>query len=153
MKRIYLILTFLVLLTSCERYVVEISDVTLSGEYVISKIDTKDSTYTTGSTYINNTLPSPFDTIEINHFYIQMDYAQIYLNDTSVSSPRKWEYKKFYRILGNNSYSSGYLQFDLSREILFLIEEDGFESLQLKSAGDWFGNKQAMTLYLTRIGP
>ena len=39
----------------------------------------------------------------------------------------------------------------------FLIEDDGFESLQLKSAGAWFkgkfGEKQVMTLYLTRVGP
>jgi len=178
MKRICLILTFLVLLTSCERYVVEISDVTLSGEYVISKIDitnvdqntTRDSLYTIGSTYINNVLPDPFDTIEINRFYLHMDYASIRLNllGVSLSGQDMWQYGSspneiFYNVLSNNSYSNGYLQFDYissdgsSRRMLFLIEDDGFESLQLKSAGAWFkgkfGEKQVMTMSLTRTGP
>jgi hypothetical protein len=43
------------------------------------------------------------------------------------------------------------------RTLTFLIEDDGFESLQLKSSGTWFkgkfGEKQVMTLYLTRVGP
>jgi hypothetical protein len=79
-----------------------------------------------------------------------------------------WQYGSspneiFYRILSNNSYSSGFLQFDYVtsdgsvRTLTFLIEDDGFESLQLKSTGAWFkgkfGEKQVMTLYLTRVGP
>jgi hypothetical protein len=79
-----------------------------------------------------------------------------------------WEYgaspnEIFYRILGNNSYNSGFVQFDYVasdksvRTLTFLIEDDGFESLQLKSSGAWFkgkmGEKQVMTLYLTRVGP
>ena len=35
MKRIVGVLMFLILLSGCERYVVEISDVTLSGMYVV----------------------------------------------------------------------------------------------------------------------
>jgi hypothetical protein len=39
----------------------------------------------------------------------------------------------------------------------FIIEDDGFETLQLKSSGAWFdgkmGQKQMMTLKLTRVGP
>lgn len=178
MKKIYLILTFLVLLTSCEKYVVEKSDITLSGKYVVSKIDitnvdqntTRDSLYTIGSTYINNVLPDPFDTIDINRFYIHMDYASIRLNLLGVSPSGRdmWQYGSspneiFYNVLSNNSYSNGYLQFDYissdgsSRRMLFLIEDDGFESLQLKSAGAWFkgkfGDKQVMTMSLTRTGP
>jgi hypothetical protein len=79
-----------------------------------------------------------------------------------------WQYGSspneiFYRILSNNSYNSGFLQFDYItsdgsvRTLTFLIEDDGFESLQLKSSGSWFkgkfGEKQVMTLYLTRVGP
>jgi hypothetical protein len=44
-----------------------------------------------------------------------------------------------------------------SRTITFLIEDDGVESLQLKSSGAWFngkfGQKQVMTMSLTRVGP
>jgi hypothetical protein len=79
-----------------------------------------------------------------------------------------WEYgmppyEIFYRILNNNSYSNGFIQFTYEskpndvRTLTFLIEDDGFESLQLKSSGAWFkgifGEKQVMTLYLTRVGP
>jgi len=43
------------------------------------------------------------------------------------------------------------------RTVTFFIEDDGFETLQLKSSGAWFngkfGQKQVMTLSLTRVGP
>lgn len=79
-----------------------------------------------------------------------------------------WEYgmspnEIFYNILNNNSYNNGFIQFTYeprpndSRTLTFLIEDDAFESLQLKSSGAWFkgkfGEKQVMTLYLTRVGP
>jgi hypothetical protein len=65
--------------------------------------------------------------------------------------------------VGSTTYSKGYLQFDYvtrdgsARTMTFYIEDDGIESLQLKSSGAWFkgkfGEKQVMTLYLTRVGP
>jgi hypothetical protein len=99
-----------------------------------------------------------------------MDYASIRLNLLGVSPSGRdmWQYGSspneiFYNVLSNSSYSNGYLQFDYissdgsSRRMLFLIEDDGFESLQLKSAGAWFkgkfGEKQVMTMSLTRTGP
>lgn len=176
MKNLY-ILIFL-LLTSCERFSLERSDVTLSGKYVVSKLDitsvdqntNRDSLYTIGSTYINPTLPDPFDSIEINRFYWHMDYMTIRLNEIGVTPTGQdiWEYGSspneiFYRVIGNTTYSKGYLQFDYitrdgsARTMTFYIEDDGLESLQLKSSGAWFkgkfGEKQVMTLYLTRVGP
>jgi hypothetical protein len=63
----------------------------------------------------------------------------------------------------NTSYRNGYIQFtyiaanEITHTMTFLIEDDGFETLQLKSAGAWFdgkfGQKQVITLYLTRTGP
>jgi hypothetical protein len=178
MRRIVGILMFLVLLSGCEKYVVEKSDVTLSGKYVISKLNvinvdqsqTPDSLYLMGSTYVNHNLPKPFDSIVIDNFYLHMDYSTIRLNMLGVTSTGQdiWEYGNspdeiFYRILGNNSYCSGYLQFTYitsagnAATMTFLIEDDGFESLQLKSEGAWFegdmGQKQVMTLGLTRVGP
>lgn len=170
---------FLVLLfTSCERFSLERSDVTLSGKYVVSKLDvtsvdqntSRDSLYLVGTTYINSALPDPFDSIDINRFYLHMDYSTIRLNEIGVSSTGRdiWEYGSspneiFYRVFGNTTYSKGYLQFDYvtrdgsSRTITFYIEDDGLESLQLKTSGAWFkgkfGEKQVMTLYLTRVGP
>ena len=166
------------ILTSCEKFSLERSDVTLSGKYVVSKLDvtsvdqntSRDSLYLVGTTYINSALPDPFDSIDINRFYLHMDYSTIRLNEIGVSSTGRdiWEYGSspneiFYRIFGNTTYSKGYLQFDYvtrdgsSRTITFYIEDDGLESLQLKTSGAWFkgkfGEKQVMTLYLTRVGP
>lgn len=178
MKRIVGILMFLVLITGCEKYVVEKSDITLSGKYVVSKLNvinvdqnqTPDSLYLLGSTYVNHKLPKPFDSIVIDDFYLHMDYSTIRLNLLGVNPTGKdiWEYGNypneiFYNIWGNNSYSNGFLQFTYvtsagnSATMTFLIEDDGFESLQLKSSGAWFesemGQKQVMTLALTRVGP
>ena len=78
MKRIILILSLVFLLLSCEAYVTEKSDLTLSGKYVVSKLEitnvdqnqTIDSLYLLGTTYDNSTLPHPLNEISINHFYI-----------------------------------------------------------------------------------
>jgi len=177
MGKLYLILV-LFLLTSCEKFVLETSDVTLSGKYVVSKLNitnvdqnqTRDSLYLLGTTYNNSSLPKPFDVIPINHFYIHMDYASIRMKLVGVTQGGQdiWGYGNapneiFYRILNNYAYDLGYLQFDYitdngsSRRITFHIEHDGYESLQLKSVGGWFngkyGEKQVMTMFLTRVGP
>jgi hypothetical protein len=176
MKKYLLLL--LLLLTSCEKFVLNISDITLSGKYVVSRIDItsvdqnqfRDSLYTLGTTYRNPLIPPPFDSIRINRFYIHLDYSTIRMGKVypSPSGRDIWEYgmtpnEIFYQVLHNNSYSNGYLQFTYEikhndvRTLTFLIEDDGFESLQLKSSGAWFkgkfGEKQVMTLYLTRVGP
>jgi hypothetical protein len=167
MKKLYLIFV-LFLFTSCEKYVVNNRDVTLSGEYVVSKLgvsndnQTRDSLYTVGSTYVNNSMPNPLDSIIIDSFHIHFDYSTIRLNrlGETISGRDLWEYGSspneiFYRILSNNAYNSGFLQFDYRpennsvRTLTFLIEDDGFETLQLKS----YGEKQDITLYLTRVGP
>lgn len=172
MKWIVVLMSFFFI--SCEKYVTEISDLSLSGKYVVSKLEitnvdqnqTRDSLYTLGSTYQNKLLPYPFDSIRINRFYIHMDYSVISLDLRGVSPDGKdiWGLGPFfYRVLSNNSYSSGYLQFTYeppmggANTLTFLIEDDGFQTLQLRSSGAWFkgkfGEKQVMTIYLTRVGP
>ncbi len=178
MKRIVGILMFLVLITGCEKYVVEKSDITLSGKYVVSKIhissvdqsQTPDSMYLLGSTYINYNLPKPFDSMVVDDFYLHMDYSTMRINLLGVTQTGQdiWEYGNspdeiFYRVLGNNAYNYGHIQFTYitpngaAVTMTFLIEDDGLESLQLKSSGAWFngemGEKQVMTLGLTRVGP
>ncbi len=178
MKRFILLFSLVFLLLSCEAYVTEKSDLTLSGKYVVSKLhitnvdqnQTPDSLYLLGTTYINEAMPKPFDTIQINQFYIHLDYSTIRMKLLGVTQSGQdiWQYgvspnEIFYRVLNNNAYDLGYLQFDYitqdgsTRRITFHIEHDGFESLQLKSSGGWFngkhGEKQVMTMYLTRVGP
>ena len=178
MKRFILLFSLVFLLLSCEAYVTDKSDLTLSGKYVVSKLhitsvdqnQNPDSLYLLGDTYVNQSMPHPFDTIQINQFYIHLDYSTIRMNLLGVNNYGQdlWQYgtspnEIFYRVLNNNAYDLGYLQFDYvtqngsSRRITFHIEHDGFESLQLKSSGGWFsgelGEKQVMTMYLTRVGP
>jgi len=176
---LYSIFLFCFFLASCEKFVVETSDVTLSGKYVVSMIDItnvdqsteKDSLYRVGSTYFNKeNMSDPFDSIVINRFYLHLDYSTIRFNLVGVTQEGRdiWEYGEsnnpiFYQILSNNAYNSGYLRFTYrstnneTNTLTFLIEDDGYETLQLKSSGAWLkgkeGQKQIMTLYLSRVGP
>lgn len=174
-----LVLTLLLFsLTACERYVTEISTLTLSGKYKLASLDvtsvdqnlSKDSLYGPGTVYINPRLPDPFDTIPINRFYIHLDYSTIRINQLGVSSFGQdlWQYGTApndiqYQVLNNNPYDLGYLKFTYfppdtsSRTLIFHIERDGLESLQLQSTGQWakgkFGEKQVLTFVWTRVGP
>jgi len=176
MKQI-IILSFILFLTSCEKYVAKTKDITLSGKYKLALLDvtsvdqntSRDSTYRPGSVYINRALPKPFDSMVINRFYIHLTYSEVRLNLVGVSQTGRdiWEFGEspreiFYNIWGNNSYFNGFIQFtyypdNSARTLTFLIEDDGFESLQLQSSGAWFrgkfGEKQVMTMVLTRVGP
>jgi len=162
---------------SCERYALPISDLTLSGKYKLTLLDvtsvdqniTPDSLYRTGSVYINRNLPKPFDSLVINRFYIHLDYSTLRMNLLGVTpfGSDVWEFGNspnfiYYRVLNNNTYNHGYLQFDYenqtgSKTLTFHIEEDGIESLQLQSTGSWargkFGEKQVLTFVWTRVGP
>lgn len=177
MTKYVLFLILLIPLVSCERYVTESRTLTLSGKYKLALLDvtsvdqnvSKDSVYRPGTVYINHNLPEPFDTMIINRFYIHLDYSTIRLNLLGVNPDGQdiWEYGDktnpiFYTVYNNNSYINGFLQFDyrpkgIQKKLVFLIEDDGFESLQLQSSGLWangeFGEKQVMTFVLTRVGP
>ena len=177
MKNLFLSLIVFTFI-SCERYVTEFKTLTLSGKYVVSKLHitnvdqnkTKDSLYLVGSTYVNSVLPKPFDSIIINKFYLHLDYSTIRLKLLGVTSFGQdiWKYGSspneiFYTTFGGTPFSYGYIQFNYmtddksTRLVTFYIEDDGLESLQLKSSGAWFegkfGQKQVMTLSLTRVGP
>jgi hypothetical protein len=174
MKKFTLII--LLFLTSCQFYVTEIKDVTLSGKYVVSRLEITSvdqsnpriEKYNNG-TYVNNNFGDPFNEITINNFYIHFDYSTVRMGEIRVEDGRDiWEYgmspkEIFYRVFGTTPFHSGYLEFDYlskdgsRRSMKFIIEDDGLETLQLKSTGIWpnnqFGEKQVMTISLTRVGP
>ena len=93
MRKLFLLLVILSL-TSCEQYVTEIRDLTLSGKYVVSKLEitnvdqnqTRDSLYLLGTNYVNPLLPKPFDSIRINNFYLHMDYSTLKMKLLGVDS-------------------------------------------------------------------
>jgi len=170
----YLIIPFLLFLTSCRVYVLENSDLTLSGKYVLSRLEvtsvdqnvSRDSIYTIGQTYINPSLGDPFDTMQINRFYMYFTYATLgfKLLGTTPDGRDIWQYRNiFYNVWFNTAVFSGYLQYDYitpegsSRRMTFIIEKDAVEYVQLKSSGNWImgpnGEKQVLTLFLSRVGP
>ena len=176
MKKIILII--LLFLTSCQFYVTEIKDVTLSGKYVVSKLEItnvdqnqiRDEIYLIGDTYVNNNLPHPFNNIKINNFYIHFDYSTVRMDLRGVTKSGEdiWGYgvspnEIFYKTFGTTPFHSGYLQYNYTSKngghvsMTFMIEDDGMETLQIKSSGAWFdgkfGQKQVMTILLTRVGP
>ena len=176
MKKIILII--LLFLTSCQFYVTEIKDVTLSGKYVVSKLEItnvdqnqiRDEIYLIGDTYVNNNLPHPFNNIKINNFYIHFDYSTVRMDLCGVTKSGEdiWGYgvspnEIFYKTFGTTPFHSGYLQYNYTSKngghvsMAFIIEDDGMETLQIKSSGAWFdgkfGQKQVMTMLLTRVGP
>jgi hypothetical protein len=176
MKKIVLIT--LLFFTSCQLYVTERKDVTLSGKYVVSKLEissvdqnqTKDESYLLGSTYRNPKLPDPFNVISINNFYIHFDYSTVRMKLVGVlpSGQDIWFYGSepnyiFYKNFGGTPFHAGYVQYHYKTKdgnymsVTFLIEDDGLETLQLRSSGAWFtgksGEKQVMTISLTRVGP
>ena len=176
--KIKFIIILCLLLTSCEKFVTSNTSLTLSGKYKVALLDltsvdqnqSSDSLYSPGSVYKNSMLPKPFDSIPINRFYIHLDYSTIRFNQLGVTQDGRdiWEYgvkpnEIFYQVLNNNAYDNGYLRFtyyplpNISSTLIFHIEKDGLESLQLQSTGNWvkgeFGEKKVMTMILTRVGP
>jgi hypothetical protein len=187
MRKLFLLLVVLTL-TSCEHYVTEFKDVTLSGTYVVSKLhvtnvdqnQSRDSLYLVGGTYINPNLPHPFNRIIINNFYINFDYSTIRINKIGVlpnTGQDIWQYGSsplhptiqqnrehiIYYIGNRTPYYSGNIDFiytpinSSNRRIVLGIEDDGLESLQLKTKGNWvsgpYGQNQMITFTLTRVGP
>ena len=181
MKRIVGILMFLVLLSGCEKYVVEISDVTLSGLYVVDWVavvgDEGNDTilvYENGQTFTDTNLNEhePFNEIKTNDFNINFesssfvgDFEMTWLNKPT--KPINWKYDtrksndEYFEIVGNTSIGYGYLRLHYRRPgdnsvrtMVFKIEEDGFEHLKLLSTpyGPSFDSRQ-IRLYLTRINP
>jgi hypothetical protein len=187
MRKLFLLLVVLVCV-SCEHYVTEIKDVTLSGTYVVSKLhvtnvdqnQSRDSLYLDGSTYINPNSPHPFNRITINNFYIHFDYSTIRINKIGVSQNTGqdiWQYGSsplhptiqqnrahiIYYIDNRTPYYSGDIDFiyttigNSTKRVVLSIEDDGLESLQLKTKGQWingpYGQNQMVTFTLTRVGP
>ena len=173
MKKIILILSVCLSLLSCEQYVTEISDVTLSGRYVVYQVDVIRTNQTSqtfvGGTY-NGNLPHPFNSISINNFYILLDGSGFNgffkLVRLQPYQSNLWLYGNnsdlFFRVVNNNAYNLGYLVLNYKpigsetfKNLTFKIEEDGFEHLKLLHSGiyDNQGQKTQIRLYLQREHP
>jgi hypothetical protein len=182
MKKLFLLLLVLIL-SSCEKYVTEISDLTLSGKYVITKMTVitishsikKDTTYLSGGIFRNNSLPHPFSYIKVNEFYFHFTYSEVrmnWINRIQTGSNRDmWEYGSppneiFYHRLpySYNAYDFGKIQFDYKptnentyRRITFHIDSDLLETVQLSGLDiapyGKDGPAYRFILTLSRVGP
>lgn len=183
MRKVILLLLVFVL-TSCEKYVTEISDVTVAGLYVVSEVEVVSTnpqystniSYHGGQIFQDNDLPQPFNYIKTNDFNIKFEnngfvgnFGLIWTNKSQPNQIPIWYYDTMYsnngdgfRIFGNNAYNLGYLILNYSSpnqryNMSFLIEKDGYESLQLLSSGTYplgqYGENKKIRLYLTRIHP
>jgi hypothetical protein len=163
MRKLFLLLVVLVCV-SCEHYVTEIRDLTLSGLYVVSEVEvvstdpqySTNTSYRGGQVFQDNDLPVPFNYIKTNDFNINFenngfngDFGLIWTNKNQPSSIPIWLYDTRYtdldgfRVFNNNAYNLGYiiLQYRTPNNqpitMTFQIEKDGFESLQLLSSGTY----------------
>lgn len=163
----FIILIFLFLI-SCEVYQ-EPTSLSLSGEYVITKVtllSTENTTndsgviYNPGSHYINPYDIFPIDDIQVGFTRWHLDYSVISFFPLQLGNgTTQWQRQYYYSIVGhNNIYDLGYLQFYVNGSVrTFRILDDGFENITLQTTGLWpysnIGPNQIVTLYLTRIGP
>lgn len=153
-------LFFIILLfTSCEKYVTNVSDLTMSGKYVVSKLQViqitnptgKDSTYLSNQVFIEKSLPDPFDTIRVNDFYIHFTYSNVMIGWIGTTPDgEKWKYGKspnekpndfiFYNRVPwtFDAYTYGKINFTykpINKGVIFpvtlQVDSDMFETLQL----------------------
>jgi hypothetical protein len=183
MKKYFLFCTLF--LISCEKYTTEVSDLTMSGKYVVSKLQVlqitnpvgKDSTYLSNQTFVNSSLPDPFDSIKVNDFYIHFTYSNVMIGwlGTYIDGER-WKYGKspnekpndniFYNRVPwtFDAYSLGKIQFQykpLNKGVIFpvtlQVESDMFETLQLSgfefTPNGANGTRYRLVMSLTRVGP
>lgn len=181
MKKLILLLLVCLSFFSCEMYLTEIRDLTLSGKYVVSKLTVitthhaseKNTTYLDGDVFTNNSLPHPFNSIKVNDFYLHFTYSEIRMNwinrlETGMNRDR-WEYGEspsifYHRVpYSYDSYNFGKIKFYYTPSngtympIVFQIDSDLTESIQL--SGPEFspkgkdGPKYKLILTLTRVGP
>lgn len=181
MKKIILILSICLSLLSCEQYVTEISDLTLSGEYVVTQVQVINSeggviqNYSFGQTYSSNSLPHPFNNIITNHFRIHFTYSDVYMNKELVNNELDWEYGygKLYSNRGifyhripysYDAYTLGKFDFyytpkneSSKRRVIFNVISDLPESLQLSglehAPQGQNGPHYTLVLKLIRVGP
>ena len=175
------IFLFSVLLVSCEKYVTNVSDLTMSGKYVVSKLSVIQTSnpsgqieeYFSGDTYINPNLPDPFDTIKVSNFYMHFTYSNVMLGwNGSTPQGEVWRYGKppsdyiFYNRVPwtYDAYSLGKIRFEyipsnkgIIFPVTFQVESDMFESLQLSglevTPSGPNGTRYRLVLSLTRVGP
>lgn len=182
MRKIFFLLLICFLNSGCLKYSTEISDLTLSGKYVVSKlsviqtsqVNKKDTTYLSGQMFVNNSLPDPFDSIRIDNFYLHFDYSTLRMNwvDRFQNGQRdRWEYGEspneiFYNRVPwtYDAFTFGKIQFiykpkdrNSYARLIFQVDSDLPETLQLSglefAPSGKDGPHYRIIFSLSRVGP
>lgn len=183
MNKIISFLIIIFLFISCEKYTTNVSDLTLSGEYVVTEVQVINSNgglvqnYSFGQTYFSNSLPHPFNNITTNHFRIHFTYSEVYMSKEVQLSNGDWDWEYgsnkpysnkgiFYARIpySYNSYVLGKFDFNYIpknessyRRIIFNVISDLPESLHLSGLEHapqaQNGPHYTLVLKLTRVGP
>lgn len=166
MKKIFLIFTAFLLLTSCVKYT-QPPLLSLSGEYRIDKItyENKDNSsinqvFYPGDLYVNQSETKPLDSIYVGFTRLALDYSVIYFDPIDLpSGGTTWNKKYTYYTHGQLTvYDFGYIIFnyDGTRRV-WKILDDGVESLVIRTSGSYdFGSNssgETTTMFFTRVGP
>jgi len=160
MKKLLFCLSLITLL-SCEKYVTEISTITLSGKYKLQRLSIiqienptnypTDSIqdYGVGRMIVNRFLPDPFDTLKIGEFTMYFNYSTLRMNllpNRSRDDEDIWEYGMppnddifYHRVpYSFDAYTYGKITFlykpkdeNSIRKVVLSIDSDLTESLQL----------------------
>lgn len=180
MKKYFILLLFP--FYSCEKFVTETSDLTMSGKYVVSKVSViqtaqatrTDSVFLSNTLFVSHSLPDPFDSILVNNFYLHFDYSTIRMNwfNRNQNGQRdRWEYGEspneinYWREpYSYDAYTLGKISFlykpkdeNSYRKLTFQVDSDLLETLQL-SGLDFApygkdGPHYRVILSLNRVGP
>lgn len=166
MKKIFLIFTAFLLLTSCVKYA-QPPLLSLSGEYRIDKItyENKDNSsinqvFYPGDLYVNQSETKPLDSISVGFTRLALDYSVIYFDPIDLpSGGTTWNKKYTYYTHGQRTvYDFGYIIFnyDGTRRV-WKILDDGVESLVIRTSGSYDNGSnssgETTTMFLTRVGP
>ena len=167
--RYLVVFPLLLILCSCFKQYSQPKTLSLSGEYVITKVtllstentsNTGGTIFSPGSNYVNPYDSQPMDNIQVGFTRWHFDYSVIsFYPIPNGDGTTTWQRQYFYSIIGhNNVYDLGYIQFNINGSVrTFKILDDGLESLTLQTTGLWpysnLGPNQIVTLHLTRIGP
>jgi hypothetical protein len=166
MKNIILLITSIVLLSSCIKYA-EPQLLSLSGEYRFDKItyenrddQSQNQVFYPGDLYVNPSETNPLDSIFVGFTEMSMDYSVIYFDPTNnPNGTTTWGKKFTYYIQGHHNINDlGYIVFDYegTRRIWKIID-DGQESLVIRTSGSYDSGAnssgETTTMFLTRVGP
>ena len=157
-KYLFFLFAGFFLVHGCEVYELD-SYPTLSGTYIVSwiRIDSSNTYYGTegNATIYDGTVETCFGYWEVGKEEIAFSENLFYMGHRIVLGTNQWEESFYYDIM--DGYFSGwrYLSVDYYYPVNLIIEEDGLESLLLKSPTQYSDSQTRvdMWFYLTRIGP